>query len=249
MRSATNQQERATLLTLEQATIGYKSPIYSPITTQLLSGELVAILGANGTGKSTLLKSIASLIPLVKGEIKVAPKEGVVYIPSQTPRVKHLSLKEMIAVGFYKESNWLGTISQAKMEEIDRVLEMVGLSHHKERDITTLSDGEFQRATIARGLIQKSKILVMDEPTAFLDIANRVHIINLLRRISSTENRSILFSTHDIQQALKVVDRVWILGYNGFIEGSPTQLIEEQGFNKLFKDSNLSFDSQLLTFV
>ncbi|MFA5712774.1 MAG: ABC transporter ATP-binding protein [Bacteroidales bacterium] len=241
--------ETSPLLSLESAIIGYKSAIFPPISTHLNHSQLVAVMGANGTGKSTLLKSIAGYIPLIDGKIIATPGATITYIPSQTPRVKHLSLIDMMVAGLYRDSNWIGAINRAQMEDVERVLKSVGLFNHRDRDISTLSDGEFHRATLARGVIQKSKILVMDEPTAFLDIANKIEMLQLLRKISCQERRSILFSTHDIQHALKIADRVWILGYRGFIEGRPENLIEKGAFNQMFESTSLKFDPTLLTFL
>lgn len=253
-------QEREAILQLNNVSLGYNKTIYSNINAHASKGEMVAIIGANGTGKSTLLKSISGVQPYKKGQISILGKEikqykpsqlalNVSFVPSQSPRAKNFSLSDMLATGCYNRSNWLGTISNEDEILIKETLEKVGLANFQNRDVSTLSDGEFQRAAIARSLVQDSQIILLDEPTAFLDIANKIIVANLLKAIAQKGNKTIIFSTHDLLQAIKICDKIWILGYSEFLEGSPSSLIEKGAFDKIFKDSSLRFDSTLLTFV
>ena len=249
------------LLELRDVAIGYgKPPVYENIDISAAEGKMVALVGANGMGKSTLLKSIAGLVKHTSGEILIDSKPiekykphdlaGMVsFVPSQSPRTKQLSLFDMVAVSLYNNTNWIGSVSDEQRGYISKILDKVGLSGFEERDSSTLSDGEFHRASIARSLVQNSKIILLDEPTAFLDISNKITITRLLKQIASNEKKSVIFSTHDLQQAVKTCDKIWIMGHIGFMEGSPESLIAQGAFEIMFKDSSLKFDKNLYTLV
>jgi len=253
-------KEREIVLKLNNVSLGYNKTIYSNINASASKGEIIAVIGANGTGKSTLLKSISGVLPYRNGEITVFGQntkkqkpnqlaQRVSFVPTQSPRAKNFSLFDMLATGCYNRSNWIGNISNEDQILIGNTLQKVGLSSFEDRDISTLSDGEFQRAAIARSLVQNSQIILLDEPTAFLDIANKIIVIKLLQDIAHNQNKTIIFSTHDLLQAIKTCDKIWILGHSNFMEGTPNSLIEKGAFDKIFKDSSLKFDSTLLTFV
>ncbi|MFA6770651.1 MAG: ABC transporter ATP-binding protein [Bacteroidales bacterium] len=253
-------EEREIILKLNNVSVGYKKTVYSKINASAGKGEMIAVIGANGTGKSTLLKSISGILPYKKGEITIFESDirkekpnqlatKIAFVPAQSLRARNFSLFDMLATGCYNRSNWLGTISYKDQILIKETLQKVGLTKFKDRDIATLSDGEFQRASIARSLVQNSQIILLDEPSAFLDIANKIIVTKLLKEITKSENKTVIFSTHDLQQAIKICDQIWILGYNNFIEGTPTSLIEKGAFDKIFKDSSLKFNQTLLTFV
>lgn len=244
---------------LEGLSIGYQKSIYNNIEASAKRGEIIAIIGANGAGKSTLLKSISGSIPFQRGSITLfgeksrgdrAPnlKERVSFVPAQGVRAKNFSLFDMLATSCYNRTNWIGATTKEDEELIYSVLKRVGLENFENRDISTLSDGEFQRATFATALVQKSHLILLDEPTAFLDIENKIAITKLLREITHRERKSLLFSTHDLHLAIQNCDKIWIMGHSNFIEGEPTQLIEKGAFDLIFKDSSLKFDKQLLTF-
>ncbi len=247
------------LLKLESLVIGYKKQIYPEINATVNNGEVIALIGPNGIGKSTLLKSICGIQKFRKGSVLVMNKKlsdyhggelasVTAYLPSQSPRTKHLSLFDMVASGCYRRSDWLGRISHREKQLIHSTLSKVGLSELSQRDSSQLSDGEFQRAAIARSLVQESSLILMDEPTAFLDIENKIIVSRLLKEIAA-EGKSIIFSTHDLQHASKISSKFWIMGYQGFIEGKPEELKEKRAFEKIFKDSSIIFDDRLFTFV
>ncbi|MDP3452295.1 MAG: ABC transporter ATP-binding protein [Bacteroidales bacterium] len=248
------------ILVLESLSLGYDKVIYSNINAHANSSEMIAIVGANGIGKSSLLKSISGINTYPSGKIKVLNScvenypagrlaQQVSFVPSQSPRAKNLSVFDMVATSCYNRTNWLGTLRKRDWELITSTLALVGLEGFENRDSSGLSDGEFQRAAIARSLVQNSRIILMDEPTAFLDIANRIHITKLLKNITREENKTIIFSTHDLLQALKLCDKIWVMGHSGFYEGTPNDLIERGAFDMMFKDSSLKFDRELFTFI
>lgn len=245
---------------LKDLSIGYSGVLYSDINAKAAENELIAIIGPNGVGKSTLLKSIASLIPFNSGIIEILQKNikeynskciasTISFVPSQSPRAYNLKVFDMIASGSYNRTNWLGSITPLENEKILDIIEKLGLSHLANCDSNNLSDGEYQRAAIARSLVQDSKIILLDEPTAFLDIENKAVITKLLSKISHEEGKTIIFSTHDLPLAITTCDKIWILGYYGFYEGTPEELIKKGAFDKIFKDSGLRFNPQALTLI
>ncbi|MEN6618881.1 MAG: ABC transporter ATP-binding protein [Rikenellaceae bacterium] len=248
------------VLTLERLCLGYNKIIYSEINAAANKNEIIALVGPNGVGKSTLLKSIAGILKYHSGSIKILNRdlrsyspnrlaEQLSFVPSQSPRAKNFSLFDMVSTSCYNRTNWLGKISGRDYEFIYSTLKKVGLDGFAERDSSQLSDGEFQRAAIARSLVQDSQIILLDEPTAFLDIANKITITRLLKEITEHENKTIIFSTHDLQHALKICDKIWIMGHNRFFCGDPQALIEKGAFEQMFKDSSLKFDAKLFTYI
>ncbi len=248
------------ILSLDKLQLGYDKVIYSGINATASKGEMIAVVGANGVGKSTLLRSIAGILKYHGGSVAInnRPVEKystsqlsalISYVPSQSPRTRNLSLFDMVAAGSYNRSNWLGTIDSIETSRINEALNKVQLQHYINRDSSMLSDGEFQRAAIARSLVQNSSIMLLDEPTAFLDIVNRITVVKLLKEIALNEEKTIIFSTHDLLQAIKLCDKIWVMGHSSFFEESPKVLIERGVFDQMFKDSSLRFDPSIFTFV
>ncbi len=240
------------ILKLINVSLGYNKVIYRGINACASAGEMIAVVGANGMGKSTLLRSISGILRYMGGEIRIFDKPAesyspaklarhVSFVPSRSPVTKNLSLFDMVATGCYGKSDWLGQISEADRERVVNTLALVGLNGLEERDSSGLSDGEFQRAAIARSFVQDSNIILMDEPTAFLDIANKITITKLLKEIAVNENKTIIYSTHDLIQAIKSCDKIWILGQNSFYEGDPISLKEKGAFDQMFKDPSFKF--------
>lgn len=248
------------ILSIADLTLGYNKVLYSGINAKVTNGELIAVVGPNGIGKSTLLKSISGLVKIINGTIQLnnisisdySTKELakiVSFVPSQSPRVNNFSTYDMVSTGSYNRTNWIGNISDIEKEFTMEIVEKVGISHLIDRDSSTLSDGEFQRAAIARSLIQNTNLILLDEPTAFLDLENKAIITSLLKSITQLEKKSILFSTHDLSLAIQLCDKIWILGSSGFYNDTPENLINTGAFESMFKNSKLKFDKKFLTFI
>ena len=248
------------LLIMENLRLGYDREIYGPVDASASSGEMIALVGPNGVGKSTLLKSISGIQHFRSGVIRLDSRDIrkighteiaslISFVPSQSPRAKNLSLFDMVSSGCFNRTNWLGETTEEDRMLIIETLDRVGLNGFAERDSSQLSDGEFQRAAIARSLVQQSGIILLDEPTAFLDIENKLIITRLLKKLATEEKRCIIFSTHDLQLAIKLCDKIWLMGSDGFHQGAPSELIENGAFDTMFKDSTLKFDKTLYTFV
>ena len=182
--------------------IGYGDRILvRNISFGIAPGEVILLAGPNGSGKTTLLRALVS--------------GGIILIPTNIPKVKGFTVEGFIQTGCYAESDWRGRISADAAKRLDEALELLGIKHLKERDIATLSDGEFQKACLAVGLTRKAEVLLLDEPTAFLDVENRLSVLQALRDIARKTGTAVLFSSHDIHDAVQVADRVFALTRDG----------------------------------
>ena len=182
--------------------IGYGDRILvRNISFGIAPGEVILLAGPNGSGKTTLLRALVS--------------GGIILIPTNIPKVKGFTVEGFIQTGCYAESDWRGRISADAAGRMEKALELLGIKHLKERDIATLSDGEFQKACLAVGLTRKAEVLLLDEPTAFLDVENRIGVLQALRDIARKTGTVVLFSSHDIHDAVQVADRVFALTRDG----------------------------------
>ena len=217
-------------------------------------GELIAVIGRNGAGKSTLLRTIAGIQPLISGSLIVGGKElkdysrsdlsrNVGYISTETVRVGNMRVYDLVAQGRFPYTNWFGTIEAEDNDAIMASTAKAGMTGFENRMLNELSDGERQRAMIAMILAQDAKLMVMDEPTAFLDISNKFEISNLLRDLAVERNKTIIFSTHDPGMAISMADKIWIIHDRSLLEGAPEDLILRGEFSKLFNSSRVIFDS------
>ncbi|MBO4340590.1 MAG: ABC transporter ATP-binding protein [Bacteroidales bacterium] len=170
------------------------------VSFSIAPGECILLAGPNGCGKTTLLKALAPM--------------GVL-IPSGIPKVGGFTMEEFIQTACYTESDWAGRLNRTFGEKADAALNLLGLSSLKDRDIAGLSDGEFQKATIAAGLCRNGSFLMLDEPTAFLDVDNRINVLKALRMVAEKSGTSILFTSHDLYDCLQVCHRVFTFATDG----------------------------------
>lgn len=174
------------------------------------AGECILLCGANGIGKSTLLRTLAGVIPAVSGEIGMRGRSSrVILVPARIPKVPGFSVTDFVATSCYRESDWLGRLPAKIRSRILETLETLGIGHLAARDISSLSDGEFQKAAIATALLQQAEVILLDEPTAFLDVDSRESALFTLREVALGKQVSIIFSSHDIHTAAKYCTRVF----------------------------------------
>lgn len=229
--------------------IGYGDRILvRDISFGIAPGEVVLLAGPNGSGKTTLLKALADgSRPSQKQMADQVGHDGghrhsrldresprAILIPTNIPKVKGFTVEGFIQTGCYAESDWRGRISADAAKRLDEALELLGIKQLKERDIATLSDGEFQKACLAVGLTRKAEVLLLDEPTAFLDVENRLSVLQALRDIARKTGTAVLFSSHDIHDALQVADRVFALTRDGrFIDSADKESALREAFPSL----------------
>lgn len=196
------------LIHIDSMTIGHgKKVLYEDVSFDVHEGDCIMLCGANGSGKTTLLKAIAGL---------QHPGCRVTMIPSRIPKVKGFSVKEFVKVSCFKQTDMTGKLSESDEAALGRALERLGIDHLKDRDISTLSDGEFQKACIAASVVQHAGVILLDEPTAFLDAENKISVLQTLGSICRTEDSpAVIFSTHDLHEGMKVCNRVIALGADG----------------------------------
>lgn len=199
---------RRTLIHIDGMTIGHgKKVLYENVSFDINEGDCIMLCGANGSGKTTLLKAIAGL---------QHPGCRVTMIPSRIPKVKGFSVKEFVKVSCFKQTDMTGKLSESDEAALGRALERLGIDHLKDRDISTLSDGEFQKACIAASLVQQAGVILLDEPTAFLDAENKISVLQALRGLcKEKDSPAVIFSTHDLHEGMKVCNRVIALGADG----------------------------------
>jgi len=229
------------------------------ISLQARRGELVALIGRNGTGKSTLLRTLIGLQPALGGDIMLDGRTLHDTGSSQLPRivsfvstepvtVRNIRVRDVVALGRFPYTNWIGTQSASDSEVVTEALEATGLTRLAERSIDSISDGERQRTLIARSLAQDTGLLVMDEPTAFLDLPSRYGIVSLLRRLTREKGKCVIYSTHDLDTAINEADRIWLMTDEGVTEGAPEDLILKGNLASAFESPLLSFSMTEGTF-
>ncbi len=247
------------ILSLVSLRIGYltgkvRFPLLSPLTATALKGELIAVIGRNGIGKSTLLRTIAGLQPQLGGRILISGKDiedhtrlelaqKIGFISTEVIKAGNMSVYELVSLGRYPYTNWLGQTDADDRMIIMDAIEKTGITHLHDRNISELSDGERQRAMIARVLAQDTQIMIMDEPTAFLDIKSKYEIVHLLHNLAREKGKTIIFSTHDLNIAISQSDKIWLTLEDRLSEGAPEDLLREGAFDDLFDSSVVKFNS------
>ena len=206
------------MIRLENISLSYGSrTILRDVSLHLAKGELCALVGRNGAGKSTLLRALTSNgathidgVPMRD----ISPEklaQSVAIVTTERIRIENMLVEELVAMGRAPYTNWVGHLQDVDRQIVGEAIALVGLTEFAKRDISTLSDGELQRAMIARAIAQQTAVILLDEPTAFLDIPTRFEVCRLLADLAHKEGKTILFSTHDLDSALPVCDSFAII--------------------------------------
>ena len=203
--------------------IGYKDKaILPPINVSLDEGNLIALIGPNGAGKSTLFKTLTAHIKPISGSVELMGKELSDYsskekamliglVLTERPDDMFLKVYDVVASGRCPYTNFFGKIEKEDENIIQESLEIVGINHLKDRYFNTLSDGEKQKAMIAKTLVQNTPIIFMDEPTAFIDYPSKIELFSLMKMLSKERNKTIIFSSHDLELLLRYTDDIWMI--------------------------------------
>ena len=238
--------------------VGYfskKKPILvaEDINFELQNGELIGLVGANGVGKSTLLRSLVGMQPIVSGAVKIngeniseisglllATQLSVVL--TEAPASKNLTVQELVSLGRQPYTNWMGTLSKTDAKQINYALEITDTAKLAHKKCFELSDGQLQRASIARALAQDTPLILLDEPTTHLDLYHRAYILKLLKQLTSETGKTILFSTHEIDLAIQLSDTMIVMTETSVVCNQPCKLIEAGSFDALFPKDTIDFD-------
>ncbi len=230
--------------------------VKSDLNLRAFGGEMVALIGGNGIGKSTLLKTIAGFQSPLAGELVVHHravqdyrKEDLAremsFVSTEIVKVANLTVREMVGLGRFPYTNWFGQLDEKDHQQVEEAIRQVGLSGYEDRLINRISDGERQRAMIARALAQDTKIMVLDEPTAFLDISNKYEIVRILHQLAYEKGKCIIFSTHELNTAISMADRIWLMLNDQVLEGVPEEMAMKGYFESLFANNpHLFFDAE-----
>jgi iron complex transport system ATP-binding protein len=252
------------ILNIRSLKIGYSSGsreniIMENISASARRGEIISVIGRNGVGKSTLLRTLAGLQSSLDGYVSYKTRslseysrkefaQVAGYISTEIVRVANMRVYDLVSLGRYPHTNWMGKINREDHKIIMNSIEMTSMLHCWDKYLSELSDGERQKAMISRMLAQDADIMIMDEPTAFLDVGSRYEIFNIMHRLSNLNGKTILFSTHDLQMATSQSDKIWLLLDDSLVEGAPEDLMMNGAFEKLFGSSLIRFNPADATF-
>jgi iron complex transport system ATP-binding protein len=220
-------------------------------------GDLTAIAGLNGAGKSTLLKTITGLLRPLKGDVLLFGKNismfsqndlarTVSLVLTDRPDDFYLTVFETVAAGRSPYTGFWGRLRKVDHTLIEKSLNYIGISHLKNRLLNSISDGERQKVMIAKALAQDTPIIILDEPAAFLDFPSKIELMHLLARLASEHQKTILFSSHDLDLIVRTADNVWLIG-NGapIVQGVPEMLLKNNSFSQSFGNNRLQYDTLL----
>lgn len=255
-----------TTIKAQNLSIGYRSgkkmpfSVHKGLSFHLFTGELTCLLGPNGAGKSTLLRTLAGLQKNLGGEVTLMGKASSHYSHEERSRMlaivltekipaADLKVSEVVALGRQPYTGFFGGLKADDYRKVEEAMEKTAILHLASKRMSDLSDGERQKTMIAKALTQECPIILLDEPTAFLDLPSRFEMMSLLHTLAREEGKSILLSTHDLESALLLGDRLWLLAPNQpLTTGCPEDLILSGEFGACFENENLRFDVSLGNF-
>lgn len=246
-------------IALSDLAIGYKHRLHTNVVARHLSAtvytrELTCLIGANGVGKSTLLRTIAAFQPQIAGSVLIQGRATTSYSDRELAKVlsvvlterlddSNMTAYELIAMGRSPYTGFWGRLTDTDKQMVERALRLVRIEHLAQRLLHTLSDGERQKVMIAKALAQDTPIIILDEPTAFLDFPSKVDIMQLLLRLSRETDKTIFLSTHDVELALQIADRIWLFDDEKALQiGTPEDLALDGTLGHFFQQRGIIFD-------
>lgn len=234
------------MIQLQNLCLGYQGrTLLKDVNTDFRKATLTSLIGRNGTGKSTLLRAIAGLNPNYSGKIllnsqdistlsPVALAKTLAFVSTQRTRIPSMRCVDAVAMGRAPYTNWIGRMRKEDEEIVMRSLADVGMESFAQRKLDTMSDGECQRVMIARALAQDTPVILLDEPTSFLDMPSRYDLVRLLGRLAHHQEKCILFSTHELDIATKMCDAVALIDTPRLIHLPAPEFIAEGHLSSVF---------------
>lgn len=213
------------MIRLKNFSIGFGSRLLlEGVDTTFVQGQLTALIGRNGSGKSTLLRALSGLNRAYSGDIffgerrarDLRPQESarlLSFVSTGHTRIPNLRCADVVAMGRAPYTNWIGRMQDVDCEAVAGALRAVGMERYARRTMDTMSDGECQRIMIARALAQDTPVILLDEPTSFLDLPNRYELVTLLRTLAHEQHKCVLFSTHELDVALRLCDSIALVDH------------------------------------
>lgn len=227
--------------------------LLNDVSAEIPQGGLTALLGRNGAGKSTLLRAVAGLGPTAGGRVELCghtlesltPRQRaatVSFVTTDKVRIANLTCEDVVSLGRAPYTNWIGRMQETDRAVVARALESVGMGAFARKTMDRMSDGECQRILIARALAQDTPVILLDEPTAFLDLPNRYELCTLLRRLAHDEGKCVLFSTHDLDIALSLCDTIALIDTPRLHHLPVAEMVRSGHIERLFSGGNIGFD-------
>ena len=253
------------VLKADNLSIGYQQKKHTTVIAdqlnfELFPGTLVGLIGGNGIGKSTLIKTLTGTLPKLDGTILLnnqnAASLDAIHLAQQLSVVltenvsnTNLSVWEVIALGRQPYTNWIGQLTENDRAKIQQAIDMVKINDLIHKKCYELSDGQYQKVMLARALAQDTSLIILDEPTTHLDLYHKVYILKLLQQLAKETNKTILFSTHEINVALSLCDQLIVMKEGKTSFGTPNDLIKNQELDDLFPEDLVQFDHEKNAFI
>lgn len=249
------------MIELKNLTTGYGEHIVArSINFIIPEGNLISLLGPNGVGKSTLLRTLCAFQPAISGDIIINGTSLQELTQAQLSRiisvvlterldVRAMTVHNLVSLGRSPYTGFWGRLDEEDERQVRQAIDQVGISELYEREIGTLSDGELQKAMIAKALAQQTPIILLDEPTAFLDFPSKVEMMRMLHRLAHEMNKTIFLSTHDVEMALQLSDQLWLMTAEGVHSGTPDELTADGSLADFIHIEGIHFDSERKLFI
>ena len=242
--------------------IGHNGKILaSGLSFALPEGGVTALIGCNGAGKSTLLRTLCGELPPLGGEALICGQDVSAITPAERARLAALvttergqagalTVRQLTALGRQPHTGFFGRLSAHDRDVVEEAMHATGIAHKSDSFVADLSDGERQKAMMARALAQETPLLLLDEPFSFLDVASRIEILALLKRMAHSEGRTVLYSTHDVAQSLRMADRILMFTpRRELILSSPAQMRADGSIARLFENTDIVFSPSQNDFI
>lgn len=244
------------MISLQHLTVGYgNKTVLSDINQTLSRGQMVCLLGTNGIGKSTIMRTIAGFQPPLSGKILLdghdmstltlsQRSKNISVVLTERIEVPYMTVADLVGMGRSPYTGFFGTLTKEDRTIVSEAIEMVGITSLAQRTIDTLSDGERQKVLLAKALAQQTPVILLDEPTAFLDFHAKVSTLRLMLRLAHETNKTILLSTHDVEMAIQLSDILWIVQEGKIFNGTTTLLTESGILQQFLKAEGICYDTE-----